>query len=128
MNKALIFILQIGIYCFFENYIFAQNNSELLDQFTEQTAILLAGVGYSSVAWGDYDNDGDLDLILTGDTNGGNRLAKIYRNNGNNTFTDQTSIVLTGVDNSSVAWGDYDNDGDLGYTFIWTSYRWYIYF
>ena len=113
MNKALIFILQIGIYCFLENYIFAQNNIELLDQFTEQTAISLAGVGYSSVAWGDYDNDGDLDLILTGDTNGGNRLAKIYRNNGNNTFTDQTSIVLTGVDNSSVSWGDYDNDGDL---------------
>ena len=40
-------------------------------------------------------------------------VSKIYRNNGDNTFTEQTSISLTGVDYSSVAWGDYDNDGDL---------------
>ncbi len=82
------------------------------DQFTEQTSIALTGVYWSSVAWGDYDNDGDLDILLTGDSDT-DPISKIYRNNGDSTFTEQTSIALTGVGSSSVAWGDYDNDGDL---------------
>lgn len=82
-----------------------------LNTFSEQVAILLAGAGYGSSAWGDYDNDGDLDIVLTG--SGDSNIAKIYKNNGDNTFTEQTSITLTSVRNSSVAWGDYDNDGDL---------------
>ena len=66
----------------------------------------------SSVAWGDYDNDGDLDILLTG-VIVQDIISKIYRNNGDNTFTEQTGIVLAGVYDGSVAWGDYDNDGDL---------------
>ncbi|MBI5471481.1 MAG: VCBS repeat-containing protein, partial [Ignavibacteriae bacterium] len=73
----------------------------------------LAGVTGSSVAWGDYDNDGDLDILLTGSTNGSNSgaISKVYRNDGG-TFTD-IAAGLTGVHLGSVAWGDYDNDGDL---------------
>jgi len=74
------------------------------------TGISLTGVSSSSVAWGDYDNDGDLDILLTGNT-GSTRISRIYRNNGNNTFTN--AVSLTGVQYSSVAWGDYDNDGDM---------------
>ncbi len=89
--------------------------------FTEQTSISLTGVGGGSIVWGDYDNDGDIDILLTGYTNLNGCESKIYRNNGNNTFIEQTAISLTGVSSSSVAWGDYDNDGDLdilltGYT------------
>ncbi|MBU0710527.1 VCBS repeat-containing protein, partial [bacterium] len=82
------------------------------NSFTEQTGISLTGVSYSSVAWGDYDNDGDLDILLTGNT-GSSYVSKIYRNNGNNSFSEQTGIILTGIEVGSVAWGDYDNDGDL---------------
>ncbi len=71
----------------------------------------LAGVMYSSVAWGDYDKDGDLDVLLTGDTGSG-QISKIYRNDGNGVFTD-INANLTGVQSSSVACGDYDGDGDL---------------
>ena len=71
-----------------------RNNGD--NTFTEQTSITLTGVNYSSAAWGDYDNDGDLDILLTGYTGSG-RISKIYRNNGDNTFTEQTSIALTGV-------------------------------
>ena len=78
-------------------------------QFIEQTGISLTPVGdHSSVAWGDYDRDGDLDILLTG-----NSYSKIYRNDGSNVFTEQTSIVLQGIYGGSAAWGDYDNDGDL---------------
>jgi len=83
--------------------------------FTKQTGIALTGVKSSSVAWGDYNNDGFLDILLTGNsvTSGNNYISKIYKNNGNNTFTEQTSIVLAGVRFGSVAWGDYNNDGYL---------------
>ena len=84
-----------------------------LNEFTEQTSISLTGVNSSSAAWGDYDNDGDLDILLTGLSDEGN-VSKIYRNNGNNTFTEQTSISLIGVSmRVRAAWGDYDNDGYL---------------
>jgi len=80
--------------------------------FTEQDGISLKGVYNGSVAWGDYDNDGDLDLMITGNTYPGS-TSKIYRNNGNNTFTEQTAITLTEVRYGTCSWGDYDLDGDL---------------
>jgi len=80
--------------------------------FTEQTNISLTDVGYSSIAWGDYDNDGDLDILLTG-FNHGEQFSKIYENNGNNSFTERTDFVLSNVHSGSSVWGDYDNDGDL---------------
>jgi uncharacterized repeat protein (TIGR01451 family) len=71
----------------------------------------LIGVETSSVAWGDYDNDGDLDILLTGNAGNSNLVAKVYRNDGG-VFV-AIDAAFTGVSYSSVAWGDYDNDGDL---------------
>ena len=62
--------------------------------------------------WGDYDNDGDLDFLLAGYDSGYQRIARVYRNNGNGTFTD-IAAGLVGVGDGTAAWGDYDNDGDL---------------
>ena len=73
--------------------------------------VALTGVFYSSVAWGDYDNDGDLDILLTGADSSFNPVARVYRNDGGGFVA--ISAPLTGVASSSVAWGDYDNDGDL---------------
>jgi hypothetical protein len=61
--------------------------------------------------WGDYDNDGWLDLVVS--TYGENVL---YRNNGDGTFSDRTRAAgLAGKRGfwSGVAWGDYDRDGFL---------------
>ncbi|MHB1033059.1 MAG: FG-GAP-like repeat-containing protein [Pirellulales bacterium] len=69
----------------------------------------LPNVAWGSVAWGDYDSDGDLDLALTGYTTGG-QVGKVYRNDGG-TFADSGTAIV-GVNQSSLAWGDYDNDGD----------------
>ncbi len=66
------------------------------------------------VTWGDYDNDGDVDLYVSNlGRNGPNRL---YRNDGAGAFTDVAAAA--GVDEprgpSLPTWFfDYDNDGDL---------------
>jgi len=78
--------------------------------FEEQTDIELTGIKYGSIAWGDYNNDGYLDILLTGDTQT-EYITKIYKNNGDGTFAEQTGIDLTGVKNGQAEWGDYDNDG-----------------
>ena len=62
--------------------------------------------------WGDYDNDGWLDLFV------GNRAGQndfLYHNNGDGTFSKITNSVAVsdGVDSHAAAWGDYDNDGFL---------------
>lgn len=73
----------------------------------------LPGVAYSSSAWGDYDNDGDLDILLSGlDFLTAMRISKVFRNDGNGVFTDIQANLIN-ADDSSCAWGDFDNDGDL---------------
>jgi enediyne biosynthesis protein E4 len=69
--------------------------------------------GAEGAAWGDYDNDGLLDLFVTDNNGTRNRL---YHNNGNGAFTNVSSgpmlVPRTGFA-SGAAWGDYDNDGYL---------------
>lgn len=60
-------------------------------------------------AWGDYDNDGLVDLFVV-DATGNNRL---YHNDGHDAFSQVTSgsLVNDGGQSQACAWGDYDNDG-----------------
>ncbi|MCF3586290.1 FG-GAP-like repeat-containing protein [Planktothrix agardhii 1803] len=78
--------------------------------FIEDTSVSLPGVGWSSVAWADYNGDGKQDLLLTGDGNSYNYISKLYKNTGNG-FIEDTSVSLPAVGNSSVAWADYNEDG-----------------
>ncbi len=77
--------------------------------------------------WGDFDNDGDEDLLVA---NGG--LDKLYRNNGDGTFTTLTqaeagSIVSTPGNSWGAAWADYNNDGFLDAIVINSSTANYLY-
>ena len=80
--------------------------------FTEQTDITLPEISYGSTQWGDYDNDGDLDILLAGQSSSV-YITKIYKNNGSNTFEEQTGITIEAVGQCSVNWWDYNNDGYL---------------
>jgi hypothetical protein len=71
----------------------------------------LPNVGLGSVAWGDYQNDGNLDILLAGNS-GGSPVAQLLANEGGTTFS-AVSLALPGLDKCSIAWGDYDNDGNL---------------
>ena len=80
--------------------------------FTNINAGLPGIYPYASVAWGDYDNDGRLDILLVGTTNQNYSgvVAQVWRNTGSG-FTN-INAGLPGVEGSAV-WGDYDNDGRL---------------
>ena len=82
-------------------------------QYTEETSISLPGIGQGSLDWGDYNNDGFPDILMSGELDVIGPSTIVYKNNGDNTFTEQPSIILEGVFNSSVKWADLDNDGDL---------------
>ncbi|MFO7945886.1 MAG: CRTAC1 family protein [Armatimonadota bacterium] len=67
---------------------------------------------YASPAFGDYDNDGDLDLFFS--TVYGGDHCVLYRNDGDWHFTDVTADAgIQGAKTYQAAWADYDNDGDL---------------
>jgi len=76
---------------------------------TTQAGLTRAGWGMG-VAVADYDNDGKLDLFVTG--YGGNVL---YHNLGGCKFEDVTEKagVRGGGFSTGAAWGDYDRDGNV---------------
>jgi hypothetical protein len=64
------------------------------------------------VACADYDNDGRCDLLVTRFGGG----LKLYRNNGDGTFSDVTAaagLATPGGHAASAAWADFDGDGHL---------------
>ena len=73
----------------------------------------LEGVRYASLAWADYDSDGDLDLIVAGMGTMGVSLTQLYRNDSGELVLDQSnSEAVLNFHHGDLAWADYDNDGD----------------
>jgi len=115
-----------GVWAYAEGAVSVSSNSDAatFDNITNFSQLILGraeftpvnagltGVYVSSVAWGDYDNDGDLDILLTGWDSGGSRISKVCRNNrGSNTFTvnsvpNPPSNLQTSVDgqNATLSW------------------------
>ncbi len=72
------------------------------------------GPGFPSLrcccsSWGDLDNDGRPDLVCSGDGPYG-VVTYVYHNMGAGSFS-QIPVTIPGVLESSVAWGDFNNDG-----------------
>ena len=75
--------------------------------FDDDFATGYLGIGQ---AWGDYDNDGWLDLYVTGNRD----PSVLYRNMGDGTFSVSAltpQVALADVETGGAVWVDYDNDG-----------------
>jgi hypothetical protein len=67
------------------------------------------------VAWGDYDGDGDDDLLGDG--------RRLFRNEGDGTFTEVTEAAGIGdAPAGGGVWADFDNDGDPDFYATVSSY------
>ena len=90
----------------FWNRLYQQKNDGTFADITERAG--LKGIGYSmGVAAGDYDNDGNVDLFVSG-----YKADHLYHNNGDGTFSDVTPTFSKGW-STSAGWFDYDRDGRL---------------
>jgi enediyne biosynthesis protein E4 len=98
--------------------LYRNNGNGTFTEVTDQ-----AGLGRFSnnraAAWGDYNNDGYLDLYVVNSGNDaeGKGPNYLYENNHDGTFTDVARRERVDVSVFSrgrgAAWGDYDNDGFL---------------
>jgi hypothetical protein len=87
------------------------------DTITGHAMLSETGGDFNGARSVDYDNDGDLDLYFHDrqQANGDNFARKLYRNDGNWTFTDVTAAESLHETNRTAfdsTWGDLDRDGD----------------
>lgn len=65
----------------------------------------------SAIGFADIDNDNDLDVLITGvNNNAAQRVAKLYTNDGNGTFSEVVGTPFTPVFNSELAFADVNGD------------------
>ena len=93
------------------NSLWINHGNGTFEDATQRAGIAMSDAICVGGAFGDYDNDGDQDLYVTS-YRGGNRL---FRNRGDGTFEDATTIAGIGYSghSSGATWFDYDNDGKL---------------
>src|SRR5271166_4316110 len=92
------------------NVLYRNLGNGKFEDVTKKAGVSGNGMFATGVTVGDYDNDGSLDIYVTG--YGGNQL---FHNNGDGTFSDVTAKAGVGASgwSSSAAWVDYDRDGYL---------------
>lgn len=84
-----------------------------LAPFVKTTADITP-LGWSDASWGDYDADGDLDLLVSGmDDNYTMKIALFKNDNGSLIQADAGIEQITTTSTIVVKWIDIDNDGDL---------------
>ena len=102
------------------NSLLENDGSGVFRDVTRTAGLALPAAPTQAACWGDYDNDGDLDLFVGNEsrvrTRGdGDYPSQLWRNEGDGTFVEVAEAA--GVRNNAfckgACWGDYDNDGDI---------------
>ncbi|MCB0567847.1 MAG: T9SS type A sorting domain-containing protein [Phaeodactylibacter sp.] len=83
-----------------------------MGSFTEVTGTPFPGVSVSYVAFSDVDGDGDNDVLITGASNPGPEIVKLYTNDGMGNFTEVTDTPFNNIKVRRFAFSDVDGDGD----------------
>ncbi len=97
------------------NRLYLNDGSMNFTDITVTSGISTATMQSWGGSWGDYNNDGYLDLFLSNrDIANGLQPNLLYRNNGNNTFTDVSNSA--GISSSNhlsfcASFFDFNNDG-----------------
>ncbi len=102
MKKHL--LLLVSAICVFTSTAFTQDLIEVFPGFE--------GKGFGMLAWGDYDGDGDLDLLTGGETDSLGTKTDLYQNEGNGVFSVVENSGIPDLSNGYFDFADYDNDGD----------------
>ena len=92
------------------NVLYRNLGNGKFEDVTKKAGVAGNGMFATGVTVGDYDNDGFLDIFVSGYNS-----RQLFHNNGDGTFTDVTAKagVAGGGWSSSAAWVDYDRDGYL---------------
>lgn len=90
------------------------NEGGVFDQVSNDPVVNANHCTYGS-AFGDFDNDGDLDLMVANGYCNDDLKNVLYENQGDGTFVDASDLLTSNFSFCSfgVAWGDVNNDGFL---------------
>lgn len=100
-----------GLLFILPSYLSAQNFEKVLDA-------PFLGVQFGVSAFADIDNDGDQDLIISGNQRNSslpqseNYITKLYTNDGLGNFTEVMDTPFIGLQEGEIAFADIDGDGD----------------
>ena len=105
--KTLILLIFTAINCLLAKDACSQE----FEDVTNKSKINIVSQSYGNPAWADYDNDGDLDVLIVKHRGG----LVLLENDKGQKFIDRSSELKRhkNHDCHGVAWGDYDNDGDI---------------
>jgi len=115
----------VSVYRLQPNLLWQNNGNGTLTNVAEEKGVIgILDQGYYGhnigAAWGDYNNDGNLDLftpITHHPTYPGDPTCHLWASDGPPSWTFTDHFAESGMNNTEIgsapAWGDYDNDGDL---------------
>jgi len=78
--------------------------------FTEEQETPFVNLAYGAAIFSDLNGDSHEDLLIAGQTDGGERITRMYTNDGNGHFTEQTNTPFAGVFMCSIEVADVNGD------------------